>query len=469
MAGAGRRPVTLRPPDFELDVDALRAAVTPRTRLILLNSPHNPTGKVFDRDELDCDRRGGAGARPPRRGRRGLRAPDLRRRGARPDQHPPGHGRAHRHHRLRGQVVQLHGVEGGMGDRAGAARRRGAHGQAVPDLRGERTVPVRRGGRPRAARTSTSPTSGRTCSASGTGWRTGWSGSASRCSARRGRTSSAPTSARWARRTAWRSAGPCPSAAAWWPCPTSSSTTTWTPADRWSGSRSASGCGCWRRPSSGSPGSRPKQPRQGRSVMRVAAIQHDIVWEDSAATCRHVEPLVAGAVASGAGLVVLTEMFATGFSMEAERIAEPEGGPTSTWIQEQASPPRRLAVRLGGRAPGRRRQAPQRRRAGRSGRDHAPLRQAPPLHVRPGARGLRRRRPDGHRRGRRAAGSASSSATTCASPTTGGRWPRPPTCTCAAPTGPRPAGPTGRPCSRPGPSRTRPTWSASTGSAKAAA
>ena len=52
MAGAQRRPITLRPHDFALDVDALRAAVTPRTRLILLNSPHNPTGKVFDRDEL---------------------------------------------------------------------------------------------------------------------------------------------------------------------------------------------------------------------------------------------------------------------------------------------------------------------------------------------------------------------------------------------------------------------------------
>jgi predicted amidohydrolase len=71
--------------------------------------------------------------------------------------------------------------------------------------------------------------------------------------------------------------------------------------------------------------------------MRIAAIQHDIVWEDSEATRRHVEPMVAGAVASGAGLVMLTEMFATGFSMEAERIAEPEGGPTSRWIQEQAS------------------------------------------------------------------------------------------------------------------------------------
>ena len=53
MAGARRRTVTLRPPDWRLDVDALRAAVTPKTRLLLLNSPHNPTGKVFGADELE--------------------------------------------------------------------------------------------------------------------------------------------------------------------------------------------------------------------------------------------------------------------------------------------------------------------------------------------------------------------------------------------------------------------------------
>ena len=52
MAGATRVPVTLRAPDFRPDLDALRAAVTDRTRLILLNSPHNPTGAVFTRDEL---------------------------------------------------------------------------------------------------------------------------------------------------------------------------------------------------------------------------------------------------------------------------------------------------------------------------------------------------------------------------------------------------------------------------------
>jgi N-succinyldiaminopimelate aminotransferase len=52
MAGGTRVPVTLHPPDFRPDLDALRAAVTSRTRLILLNSPHNPTGVVFTPGEL---------------------------------------------------------------------------------------------------------------------------------------------------------------------------------------------------------------------------------------------------------------------------------------------------------------------------------------------------------------------------------------------------------------------------------
>ncbi len=52
MAGGVRVPVTLRAPDFRLDVDRLRSAVTARTRLILLNSPHNPTGTVLTREEL---------------------------------------------------------------------------------------------------------------------------------------------------------------------------------------------------------------------------------------------------------------------------------------------------------------------------------------------------------------------------------------------------------------------------------
>ena len=52
MAGGIRVPVTLRPPDFRPDIEALARAITERTRLILLNTPHNPTGSVFTRDEL---------------------------------------------------------------------------------------------------------------------------------------------------------------------------------------------------------------------------------------------------------------------------------------------------------------------------------------------------------------------------------------------------------------------------------
>jgi aspartate/methionine/tyrosine aminotransferase len=52
IAGGALRPVTLYPPDWHFDADELRAAFTPRTRLLLLNTPHNPTGKVFRHDEL---------------------------------------------------------------------------------------------------------------------------------------------------------------------------------------------------------------------------------------------------------------------------------------------------------------------------------------------------------------------------------------------------------------------------------
>lgn len=52
MAGAVPRAVTLRPPRFELPEAELRAAFSPRTRAVLLNSPHNPTGRVLARAEL---------------------------------------------------------------------------------------------------------------------------------------------------------------------------------------------------------------------------------------------------------------------------------------------------------------------------------------------------------------------------------------------------------------------------------
>lgn len=71
--------------------------------------------------------------------------------------------------------------------------------------------------------------------------------------------------------------------------------------------------------------------------MRVAAVQHDIVWEDAAATCRHLAPLVAEAADAGARLVVLSEMFATGFTMASHRVAEAPDGPTTQFLLDTAA------------------------------------------------------------------------------------------------------------------------------------
>jgi len=70
--------------------------------------------------------------------------------------------------------------------------------------------------------------------------------------------------------------------------------------------------------------------------MRVVGIQHDIVWEDAAATRALLRPKLAQAAAIGARLVVLPEMFATGFSMNSVGIAELEGGPTEQFLLDAA-------------------------------------------------------------------------------------------------------------------------------------
>jgi aspartate aminotransferase len=56
IAAAGATPVraTLRGPRFHLDVAVIEAALSERTRAIIVNSPHNPTGRIYDRDELDA-------------------------------------------------------------------------------------------------------------------------------------------------------------------------------------------------------------------------------------------------------------------------------------------------------------------------------------------------------------------------------------------------------------------------------
>lgn len=71
--------------------------------------------------------------------------------------------------------------------------------------------------------------------------------------------------------------------------------------------------------------------------MKVAAIQHDIQWEQPEATHKAVRPLIEQAAAAGARLVVLSEMFATGFSMDPARIAEEPGGVSERFLTDTAA------------------------------------------------------------------------------------------------------------------------------------
>ncbi|SDG86622.1 carbon-nitrogen family hydrolase [Klenkia brasiliensis] len=78
--------------------------------------------------------------------------------------------------------------------------------------------------------------------------------------------------------------------------------------------------------------------------MRVAVVQHDIVWEDRAANHARLAGLVDRAVGAGGELVLLSETFSTGFSMR-HGIGEPEGGSSAQWLAEQAA---RHGVWVGG-------------------------------------------------------------------------------------------------------------------------
>jgi N-succinyldiaminopimelate aminotransferase len=149
LAGAAPGPVLLRPPDgrYVFDPDELRAAVSARTKLILLNTPHNPTGKVFT--ATSCARS------PPRIEHDLLVVTDevyehlvFDGRRARPDGDAARDGRAHAHHLVGRQDVQHHRLEDRVGVRAGAAGGRGRP-QAVPHLRERRPVPAGDRRRPR--------------------------------------------------------------------------------------------------------------------------------------------------------------------------------------------------------------------------------------------------------------------------------------------------------------------------------
>ena len=69
--------------------------------------------------------------------------------------------------------------------------------------------------------------------------------------------------------------------------------------------------------------------------MKVALIQHDIIWEDRAANFARLGPRITAAAAAGARLAVLSETFSTGFG-RGDRIGEPQDGPSATFLVEQA-------------------------------------------------------------------------------------------------------------------------------------
>jgi predicted amidohydrolase len=71
--------------------------------------------------------------------------------------------------------------------------------------------------------------------------------------------------------------------------------------------------------------------------MKVALLQLDVAWEDVPANHARASRRLEEAAALGARLAILPEMFATGFSMDGRRIAQPEGGPTESFLRERAA------------------------------------------------------------------------------------------------------------------------------------
>jgi len=71
--------------------------------------------------------------------------------------------------------------------------------------------------------------------------------------------------------------------------------------------------------------------------VRVALLQMDLAWEDVLENHRRAARLLEQAAAGGARLALLPEMFSTGFSMDSRRIAQPPGGPSESFLREQAA------------------------------------------------------------------------------------------------------------------------------------
>ena len=205
LAGAvARAPSPLRAPDFALRPGRAAArAFTPRTRLVLLNTPHNPTGKVFTRAELELDRRRCREHDACRRHRRGLRAPRLRRRRHVPRRHPARHARSapSRSPRPARPSPSPGGRSAGSAARPRWSRPRGRSSSSSPTWRSGPFQPAVAAG-PRPRRTTCTPGSRRPAGQARPALR-GAAPPASGVPARRAPTSSSPTPRRSGSPTRW--------------------------------------------------------------------------------------------------------------------------------------------------------------------------------------------------------------------------------------------------------------------------
>ncbi len=173
LAGARRRVVTLRPATtgWAFDADEFRAAITPRTKVILLNTPHNPTGKVFTRDELTVIATAAAEHDSSSSADEVYEHLTFDGRTHIPIATLPGMAERTVTIGSAGKTFSVTGLEDRLGHGTARARDRGAHRQAVPHLRQRCAVPTCR--RRRARRAQLCRHRARRCRSSATGCATG--------------------------------------------------------------------------------------------------------------------------------------------------------------------------------------------------------------------------------------------------------------------------------------------------------
>ena len=133
-AAARRSSISLRYPDYAIPWDEVRAAITPRTRMIMINSPHNPPAAILGPQDLEELARIVEGTGDHDRERRGLRAHHLRRHAPREHGASRSTARAHLHRRIIRQDVSRHRLEDRLRRGAGGADDRVQEGAPVRHL-----------------------------------------------------------------------------------------------------------------------------------------------------------------------------------------------------------------------------------------------------------------------------------------------------------------------------------------------